>query len=375
MLLLEHNGKTLLRRHGIPTPRGVVVGDAATLLVALQGLPEHLVLKAQIAGGGRGRSGGIAFTTGHAEALAAFDALRSNRINGRAVDTVLVEERIPFAEERYAGVLIEDGEIRLLFARRGGIDIEDITAADASNLQSFAVDPVAGPGVAQFQRCFNQLGYAAEYRAEYERIGRALFAMSRACDATMIEINPLVELDGGGLVALDARILIDDSALDRQPEIAALQPVSDRVKPLPFRENPEGGTIGLIGLGGGLNVTLMDWIAAGGAKVAALVDMDDAIGAGHAEQGFAMAFDTFDRHPHIRSILVNVITCGYRLDDIATGLMAALARRDASRAKPIILHLRGNAMMKTPGLLTAAGQNNSASLAIAIADVIAATKV
>jgi len=130
MLLLEHNGKALLRKHGIPTPHGVVVGDAATLLVALHGLPEHLVLKAQIVGGGRGRSGGIAFTTGHAEALAAFDALCSNRINGHAVDTVLVEERIPFAEERYAGVLIEDGEIRLLFARRGGIDIEDITTAE-----------------------------------------------------------------------------------------------------------------------------------------------------------------------------------------------------------------------------------------------------
>jgi succinyl-CoA synthetase beta subunit len=374
MLLLEHHGKALLRKHGIPTPRGVVVGDASALVEALPGLPERLVLKAQIAGGGRSKGGGIAFATGRKAVIDAFDSLRGSTVNGQAVDAVLVEEQFAFAQERYAGILIEDGDIWLLFARRGGIDIEDITVADASNLQAIALDPIAGPTDAQFQDCFDRLGYAPDYRANYARIGRALFDLSRSCDATMVEINPLVELAGDALVALDARILIDDSALDRQPEITALQPIAAKVGRLPFRENPEGGTIGLIGLGGGLNVTLMDWIADGGAQVAALVDIDDAVGAGHAEQGFAMALDAFDRHPQIRSILVNVITCGYRLDDIATGLVAALAKRDASRVKPAILHLRGNAMAETPELLRAAGQVNCASLATAVAAVLASAQ-
>jgi succinyl-CoA synthetase beta subunit len=374
MLLLEHHGKALLRRHGIPTPRGAVVGNPRTLVDVLRDLPERLVLKAQVAGGGRGKGGGIAFATGRRDAIGAFDALRGSKVNSHAVDNVLVEERVAFAQERYAGILIESDEIRLLFARRGGVDIEDITAADASNLQSFGVDPIAGPSAAQFQDCFERLGYAPQYRTEYERVGRALFALSKACDATIVEINPLVELADGGLMALDARVLIDDSALDRQTEISAMQPIAGKSERLSFRENPEGGTIGLIGLGGGLNMALMDWIADGGAQVAALVDIDDAIGAGHAEQGFAMALDTCDRHPYIRSILINVITCGYRLDDIATGLLAALAGRDASCAKPTILHLRGNAMEKTPGLLAAASRINSASLAAAIADVVTAAQ-
>ena len=374
MLLLEHHGKALLRKHGIQTPRGVAVGDADALAAALQDLPERLVLKAQIAGGGRGKSGGIAFATGRAETLAVFDTLRGSRINGHAVDSVLVEERIAFADERYAGILIQDGEIRLLFARHGGVDIEDVTAADASNLQSFPVDPVDGPNAAQFRDCLARLGYAPERHAAYERIGRALFVLCQACDATMAEINPLVELADGRLLALDARILIDDAALDRQPEIAALRSIAGKASRLPFRENPEGGTIGVIGLGGGLNVTLMDWIADGGAQVAALVDIDDAIGAGQAAQGFAAALEAFDRHPSIKSILVNVITCGYRLDDIVTGLVAALAKRNSSSAKPTILHLRGNAMARTPDLLAAAGQTNSASLTAAIADVIAAAR-
>jgi succinyl-CoA synthetase beta subunit len=373
MLLLEHHGKALLRKHGIQTPRGVVVRDAGALVEALPGLPDQLVLKAQIAGGGRGKGGGIAFATGREAVTDAFDSLYGSAINGHTVDAVLVEELIAFAHERYAGLLIEHGEIRLMFARRGGIDIENITAGDASNLHCFAVDPVAGPTDAQFQDCFDRLGYATDYRAGYARIGRALFSLSRACDATMVEINPLVELARGGLMALDARILIDDSALGRQPEIGALQPIAAKVR-LPFRENPEGGTIGLIGLGGGLNVTLMDWIADAGAKVAALVDIDDAVGAGQAKQGFVTAFDAFDRHPQIRSILVNVITCGYRLDDIAAGLVAALLQRDAPSAKPTILHLRGNAMTGTPELLRAAGQVNSASLATAVAAVLTAAK-
>ena len=171
MLLLEHHGKIPLRKHGIPTPQGAIVGDASALSDVMHTLPERLVLKAQIASGRRGKGGGIAFATGRKTAIEAFNALRGSKVDGHAVDIVLVEEQIAFAQERYAGVLIEDGEIR-----------------------------------------------------------------------------------------------------------------TGKAKRLPFRENPEGGTIGLIGLGGGLNVTLMDWIADGGAKVAALVDIDDAIGASHAEQ-------------------------------------------------------------------------------------------
>ena len=98
MLLLEHHGKALLRKHGIPTPRGVVVGDASALVEALPGLPERLVLKAQIAGGGRSKGGGIAFATGRKAPTDAFDSLRGSTVNGQTVDAVLVEEQIAFAQ-------------------------------------------------------------------------------------------------------------------------------------------------------------------------------------------------------------------------------------------------------------------------------------
>jgi succinyl-CoA synthetase beta subunit len=381
MLLLEHRGKALFRKHGVPTPAGVVVTDGSSLAQALLSLPPRLVLKAQVATGGRGKSGGVAFADGAEEARRALAALLGSRINGHSVQSVLVEERIAFTRERYAGIVIEDGEIRLLFGRSGGVDVEDITAADPTNFVSITVDPIEGPAFDQLQACFARLDYAPGCRAAYERIGCALFAMSRTYDATMIEINPLVELPEGGLVALDARLVIDDGALDRQPDIAAMQPhpnVTSRAPNtfagLKFRENSEGGAIGLIGLGGGLNVALMDWIASTGSKVAVLVDIDEAIGAGQALQGFAAALEAFNRNPSIRSVLINIITCGYRLDEIVASLLLALGPDAGQRAKPVILHLRGNGMASAQQLLTTAGWPNSPSIAAAIEAVVAAAK-
>src|SRR6266508_2734336 len=102
MLLLEHHGKALLRKHGVPTLDGAVVRNRNALAEAIRNLPKRLVLKAQIAGGERGKGGGIAFATGQREALEAFAALHGSAVNGHVVDAVLVEERIEFARERYA---------------------------------------------------------------------------------------------------------------------------------------------------------------------------------------------------------------------------------------------------------------------------------
>lgn len=381
MLLLEHNGKALLRKHHVPTPVGAVVSDDCALSRIVSTLPSRLVLKAQIAAGRRGKGGGIVFADGAEEAREALAALMGSSINGHSVEAVLVEERIEYERERYAAIVVDQGEIRLLFARRGGVEIEDMTASDPANLVSVSVDPIEGPAVGQLQDCFVRLGYPPEYRTAYERLGRALFTMSLACDATMIEINPLVELPGGGLMALDARVAIDDAALGRQPRIAALHPHPDLASRGPstlagprFRENPQGGAIGLIGLGAGLNVTLMDWIASTGSTVATLVDIDEAIGAGQAAQGFTAALEAFERNPSIRSVLINVITCGYRLDEIVAALLLALGRDAGRRGKPVILHLRGNGMAQARQLLATAGWTNSPSIAAAIEAVVTAAK-
>ncbi len=379
MLLLEHQGKALLRRYGIATPRGIAATNEAGLEDAIRILSERrLVLKAQVAAGGRGKAGGIAFAESPAAAKAKFHSLQNIKIGGFAPESILIEERIDYLRERFAALSIDDGEIRLLFGRAGGIDLEDVTARDPGTLATLVVDPIEGPQISAVAAGLSQLGLPVAYHTAYHALACGLFTLAQSCDALLVEINPLVEMPGARLLALDARVGIDDDALGRQPEIAALAarsgtPVGQakRSDGLKFKTNPDGGgTIGLIGLGGGLNVTLMDWIAGCGGRVATLVDIDPAIGSGRSHEGFAAAFNVFDDDPAIRAILINIVTCGYRLDDIVSALLGALATRHQAAAKPVILHLRGNSMSRTPELLSAAGYSNSSSIAEAVAAVI-----
>ena len=375
MLLLEHQGKALLRRHGIATPKGSVVTDEAALAEAVgDGTPK--VLKAQVAAGGRGKAGGIRFAAGRDEALAAFAALRAMTVGGHRVGEVLVEERVDFVRERYAAIQVESGRLWLLFAGRGGVDIEKITEHDAANLRAVEVDVLEGPDKAELGETFAELGFPRLLWGAYEEIAQKLFTLARASDAITVEINPMVETPDGRLVALDARVFLDEAALARQPDLAALLreesasggPASSGPR---FKANPEGGSIGLIGFGSGLNLTLMDWIASLGGKVGTLVDVDAMVTGGRAAEGFTAALQHMDQNPFIKAALVPIISCGNKMDDVVQALITALQARPRD-AKPVILHLRGNRMSRAQPLLDQAGLNNTASLAEAIDDLVEA---
>jgi succinyl-CoA synthetase beta subunit len=378
MLLLEHQGKALLRGKGVATPRGVVVGDAAELADALTKLQGCVVLKAQVAAGGRGKSGGIAFAQTPEDAQIAFAELRALSIHGLAVESVLVEEQIDYVRERFIALIVQDGALQLLLGRKGGIQVEDTAETDPESVVSLAINPIDGPDPSIVAERLGKVGIPDAYHAAYCETARALFDLAQASDARLVEINPLVELSQGRVLALDARVAIDEDALPRHPEFAAQLAQGAVAQPagredLKFKRNPDvGGTIGLIGLGGGLNVTLMDWIGSLGGKVATLVDIDRAIGSGRAREGFHAALQAFDGDPSIRAILINVVTCGYRLDDIVAALLEALTARPRSGAKPIVLHLRGNSMSRTPLLLASSGYSNSPSIAHAVTAVVQA---
>jgi succinyl-CoA synthetase beta subunit len=377
VLLLEHHGKTLLRRHGIPTPAGRLVLDEASLLDAVTG-GGGKVLKAQVAAGGRGKSGGVLFADDRASALAAYRSLKQKTIAGQPVEAVLVEERIEFANERYAGIQVENGRLLLLLAARGGVDIEEITAGDAANLRALELNVLDGPDPAAMQKVFADLGFAEALWRAYEHVARRLFTLARSCDAATAEINPLVETLDGKLVALDARIFLDETALGRQSELAALRPEThEDAKSSPpgpsFRDNPEGGSIGLIGFGSGLNITFMDWFATIGGTVGTLVDIDAMVTGGKPEVGFAAAFEHMDRRPGIHAVLLCIISCGNRMDDVVRAMIAAHHARSAD-AKPVVFYLRGNRMRFAQELLDAAGIRNSPTLATAVANVVALSK-
>ncbi len=377
MLLLEHQGKALLRRYGIATPEGVAVESEAALASAIAG-GSPVVFKAQVAVGGRGKAGGILFANDAEEALAAYRRLRQMTIGGHPVEAVLVEERTAFAHERYAAIQIESGRLWLLFGAEGGVDIETITAGDAANIQRVEVSVLDGPDAEALRRAFATLGLDEPLWPAYAELAERLFRLSRDLDIVTAEINPLVETGDGKLIALDARIFADETALGRQPELVALLPrtaatTNASAPSTSFKANPEGGSIGLIGFGSGLNITFMDWADLLGGKVGVLVDIDAMVTGGHGEAGFAEAFAYMDQSPGIRSVLLCIISCGNRMDDIVGAMRAALATRQAG-SKPIIFYLRGNRMSFAEATLEAASIKNSPSLAKALCDVVAASK-
>ncbi|MEZ5925886.1 MAG: ATP-grasp domain-containing protein [Hyphomicrobiaceae bacterium] len=377
MLLLEHQGKALLRRYGIATPIGSVVEDETGLLEAV-GEGEVVILKAQVAAGGRGKAGGIMVATGGEEARRALARLQGMTIAGHEVRQVLIEERIAFACERYLGIQIDNGRLWLLLAARGGIDVEAVTRQDAQNLRTIELNVLDGPQSAELLEAFAGLGLERALWPAYSEVIDRLFRLSRESDAVTAEINPLVETRDGRLVALDARIFVDETALARHPEFDVLQSADqvggDAAADAPrFKDNPAGGSIGLIGFGSGLNITLMDWIALAGGQVGTLVDIDAMVTGGRGEAGFAAAFARMDDDPAIRAVLVCIISCGNRMDDVVQQLVAACRRRRAV-AKPITLYLRGNRMSEARPLLDEAGLRNSRSLSDAVNALVMAAR-
>ncbi len=372
MLLLEHQGKQLLHSYGIAIPRGRPVQTLAEARKALEEFEPPLVLKAQVPVGGRGKAGGNRTAFSNSEALAVFQELTATSVLGHQPYSVLFEERIEIVDERYLALSVMEGCPQLLVGIAGGVDIEDRTKRDRSNIKTLSVSASSGVAALDVRRLLGELHISRDYWNGYEALALRLFQIAVENDAELVEINPLAETALGDLVAVDARISIDDRALPRHVSLCerlGATPVSmtkASQRTACIRLNPHGGRVGLIGLGSGMNTTIMDWIADEGSLVKAVVDIDDAIASGQAEAAVRDALSFCETDDDIRVVLINIITCGYLLDDIVQSILPPLSDHNERSCKPILLHFRGNGMSGTPLLLQRAGLANSASLQKAV---------
>lgn len=350
MLLLEHEGKEVLRKFGIATPTGVIIGPDDDTMSALQGLNGPYMVKAQILAGGRGKAGGILSADTRATAKMAASRLFGATIKGHNARSLLIEEKVPIRNERYLAILLNGEQIVCLIGRFGGADVENFFAGDKGDFHEIKIDPVYGLGGYQLRAALECLGIAPGLWPAFSNVAGKLYEIFRTCEATLVEINPIGELADGSLIALDARIVIDDGALYRQPRFASIDkkrsfddPLLQRMKELEIQYVPIGGSIGLVSSGAGVGVTIMDWVAREGGRVAAFVDLDYAILSGRTKPGLELVLHHFLDSTDIRAIIVNFTTCGIRLDLIAEALLAVLRERGPERLnKPLYLHLQGN---------------------------------
>jgi succinyl-CoA synthetase beta subunit len=339
--LYEHMGKDLFRAHEIPTPRGVVAESPDAAAAATEQWGGSAVVKIQVQVGGRGKGGGVALCRSPAEAAEAAARMLGTDFKGHPVTRVLVEELLPIAREFYTSVLLDrsTGAYLWMLTAEGGMDIETLARERPDALRRVSVDPGLGLRPWHVRELVGVL--PTDAREGAGDVARKMWAVVMELDATLVEINPLVQLDGGAVVALDAKVTIDDNALFRHPDIEALQdqfpvdPVEKRAKDADLQYVKLDGDVGIIGNGAGLVMSTLDVVAQAGAKAANFLD----IGGGASAEKMATSLQVILSDPAVRCVFINIFGGITRCDVVAHGILEALGQIDAT--VPLVVRLDG----------------------------------
>ena len=341
MDLYEHMGKDLFRAQGMQTPRGMIAFSGGDAAAATRELGGRSVVKIQVQVGGRGKAGGVELCETPEAAAAAADRMIGTAFKGFAVTRVLVEELLPIAQEFYTSLLLDRsrGDYLAMMTAEGGVDIEELARTRPEALRRIHIDPMLGLRSYHVRELVGTLpveaweGAAEAFRKMYELVVER--------DATLVEINPLVLLEDDRVVALDAKVTIDDNALWRQADIAELadqfpiDEVEARAKEQGLQYVKLDGVVGIIGNGAGLVMSTLDVVAQAGARAANFLD----VGGGASADQMATSLEVVLSDPAVRVVLVNIFGGITRCDLVAQGILGALDRVDAR--VPIVVRLDG----------------------------------
>ena len=337
----EYVAKSLiLAPAGIAVPRGQLCTTPDEVAVAVRSIGPA-VIKAQVATGKRGKAGGIRFVSTPAEAERVASAVLGMTIGEYRVERLLVEEQAKVAREFYAAVLNDAQERKplILFATEGGMDIEEIAAANPDAIRRLPIDIDATPSAANIARILEGSGLGNAEASVADILSR-LYAAYRQRDAELLEINPLAQLADGRVVALDAKFVLDDSAAYRQEEIAklaALAPMTAlerlaAVHGLKFIQLD--GNVGVLANGAGLTMTTMDVIRHYGGRPANFLEIG-----GEAYTKSEIALDLVLSNPGIKSLVINFCGAFARTDVMADGVVKAW--KELKPSIPVFFSIHG----------------------------------
>jgi succinyl-CoA synthetase beta subunit len=341
MDLYEHMGKDLFRAHGIPVPRGIVASSAEEAAAATRDLGGRSVVKIQVQVGGRGKGGGVERCDTPEAAAAAAGRMLGRAFKGSPVTRVLVEELLPIAREFYTSLLLDRsaGDHLAMMTAEGGVDIEELARTSPDALRRVRVDPILGLRGYHVRELVSTLPPEAGEGAS--GVLRGMYELLVERDATLVEVNPLVLLEDGRVVALDAKVTIDDNALWRHPDIEVLRaqfPIDEveaRAKEKGLQYVKLDGDVGIIGNGAGLVMATLDVVAQAGARAANFLD----VGGGASADQMATSLEVVLSDPAVKVVLVNIFGGITRCDLVAQGVLEALERIEAR--VPIVIRLDG----------------------------------
>ncbi len=328
MNFTEHAGKRLLAAAGIAVPRGAVADSPAQARRIAADIGA-VVVKAQVPAGKRGKAGGVRTARDAAAAEAAAAAIIGMDIGGHEVAAVLVEAQADVAREFYAAVLNDPASAGplVMFSTEGGMDIEEIGARSPELVRRRAVDIARGFEVRDAAALLDGLDlgrFAAGGAGEVAETLAKLYRLYRERDAELVEINPLAVTGDGGVIALDCKFTLDDEALPRQPDLAALgapEPATEleaRGAALGLRYIELGGNVGVLSNGAGLTMATIDAVAFHGGRPSNFLEIG-----GDAYTKAAPALELVLSNPKVRSLIVNFCGAFARCDVMAEGVVAA----------------------------------------------------
>jgi len=372
--LQEHRSKEVLARHGVPVSSGEIATTVEEARAAAQRIGGPVVIKAQVLVGGRGKAGGVKLAATPDEAAALAGEILDLQIKGVTVRTVLVAPAARIANEYYLGLILDRGgqAVTIIASADGGVEIEETARTNPEAILRVSLHPLIGLLEHQVRRVAFFLGLPAELRKDFGTVLRGLHMAFMESDADLAEINPLVVTDGGELLALDAKIVLDDSALFRHPNLEALRDLGEE-EPSEIAARAAGinfikldGSIGCMVNGAGLAMTTMDLVKLAGGEPANFLD----IGGGAKAERVAAAFRIILDDPNVRAILINIFGGITRGDEVAHGIVEA--RASLGRQVPMVVRIVGTNAAEAAEILHAANLITADSLDDAARKAVAA---
>jgi len=367
--LYEYQARDVFEANGVPVLAGLLARtpDEAAAATSAIGPASGgvVVVKAQVKVGGRGLAGGVKVARSPQEARDVAGRILGMDIRGHTVHAVMVAQGADIAAEYYVSLLLDRSNRSYLAMAsvEGGMEIERLAVERPDALARVSVDPTVGIDRATADELVGLAGFPVDVAPAVAGVLRSLWDVYAATDATLVEVNPLVRTGDGRIVALDGKVSMDDNAAFRHPEFAELaaadpedaDPLEARARAKHLNYVKLDGSVGIIGNGAGLVMSTLDVVAyageaVGGVKPANFLD----IGGGASAQVMADGLGIVLSDPQVRSVFVNVFGGITACDEVANGIVGALAVLGDTASKPIVVRLDGNNVQAGRAILAAA---------------------
>ena len=349
--LFEYQARDLFESYGVPVLPGITADTPQEARAAAEKLGGTVVIKAQVKTGGRGKAGGVKVVHNPDDAEKAAEAILGLDIKGHIVRRVMVAAGAKIDREFYFSVLLDraNRSYLALASVEGGMEIEELAVERPEALARIEVDPLTGIDQAKALEIAKAANFPAELLEPVAEVFTKLYEVYKGEDAQLVEVNPLVLTEDGKLIALDGKVTLDDNAEFRHPKHAQLEdaastdPLEAKAKAQDLNYVKLDGEVGVIGNGAGLVMSTLDVVAYageqhGGVKPANFLD----IGGGASAEVMAAGLDVILGDPQVKSVFVNVFGGITACDQVAKGIVGALAELGASANKPLVVRLDGN---------------------------------